>query len=531
MPQALRIDLHKLASFSNALLFALPLLFFAAGNWISFYFHFFTVAAVFLLVVNLFYRHVQTDHTILRNFGLIGQGRYLIESIGPEFRQYLFNNDREERPFNRLERSNVYRKAKNVESASSFGTLLDYDSTELKLRHSLFPTARENIQPYSLTLGEERGASEPHTLHKPMLISAMSYGALGENAVRALARGAAQAGITMNTGEGGYPKYHLMEQADLIFQLGTAKFGVRTPEGDLDPEALARIAAKPQVRMIEIKFSQGAKPGKGGLLPKEKITPEIAELRKVPMGEDVVSPPFHKECTDLPSTVAFIRQIQELVPLPVGVKLCVGSFRELHQLVAEMKRQDTFPDWISVDGGEGGTGAAPGVFLDSVGMPLFPALHGLVQILVDAGVRDRLKIFAAGKLIDAGRQTIALALGADACYTARGFMLALGCIQARECGKNTCPVGITTQDPHLQAGLVTASKAVRVRNYALNTLHELDELSVSLGKSCPSQLSVEDLFIPTGSNLWRMVGEDPFLKQELRKASETLENTRAHSSS
>jgi len=249
------------------------------------------------------------------------------------------------------------------------------------------------------------------------------------------------------------------------------------------------------------------------------------------MGEDVVSPPFHKECSDLPSTVTFIRQIQELVPLPVGIKLCVGSFRELHQLVLEMKRQDTFPDWITVDGGEGGTGAAPGVFLDGVGMPLFPALHGLVQILETVGVRDRLKIFAAGKLIDAGRQTIALALGADACYTARGFMLALGCIQARECGNNTCPVGITTQDPHLQAGLVTASKAVRVRNYALNTLHELDELSVALGKSCPSELSVEDLFIPTGSNLWRMVGEDPFLKQELRKASETLETTRAPSHS
>ncbi|MGC9452931.1 MAG: FMN-binding glutamate synthase family protein [Oceanipulchritudo sp.] len=515
MPQALSIDLHKLARFTNITVYVLPVLFFAAGTWISFYFHFLTVAAAFMLLMNLFYRHVQTEHTILRNFGLLGQGRYLIESVGPEFRQYLYSGDREERPFNRLERSNVYRKAKNVESASSFGSLLDYDATELKLRHSMFPTVSDSLRPFSLELGAERGVKEPFTLKKPMMISAMSYGALGANAVRALARGAGRAGIVMNTGEGGYPKYHLMEEADLIFQLGTAKFGVRTENGDLDPEALVRIASKEQVKMIEIKFSQGAKPGKGGLLPKEKITPEIAELRKVPMDRDVISPPFHKECVDMPSTVSFIRQIQELVPIPVGIKLCVGSLKELKAFVEEMKRQGTFPDWITVDGGEGGTGAAPGVFLDRVGMPLYPALHGLVQILKEAGVRDRLKIFAAGKLIDAGRQTIAFALGADACYTARGFMFALGCIQARECGNNTCPVGITTQNPKLQAGLVIEEKARRVRNYAENTLKELRELTISTGKRCPSELTVEDIFIPSGSNLWNMVGDHSLPRRTL----------------
>jgi len=516
MPKALRIDLHKMARFTNAVVFILPVVFFAAGTFLSFYFHFLTVAFLFLLLVNLFYRHVQTEHTVLRNFGLLGQGRYLIESIGPEFRQYWFSNDREERPFNRLERSNVYRKAKNVESSSSFGSLLDYDATEIKLRHSLFPTHRESMREYRLILGEERGAREPYVLNRPFLISAMSYGALGSHAVRALARGAAKAGVTMNTGEGGYPKYHLMEEADLIFQLGTAKFGVRTEDGDLDPEALRAVVAKPQVKMVEIKFSQGAKPGKGGLLPKEKITPEIAELRKVPMDRDVISPPFHRECVDLPSTVAFTRKIQELVPVPVGIKLCVGSFRELSDLVDEMKRQNTFPDWITVDGGEGGTGAAPNAFLDRVGMPLFPALHGLVQTLVGAGVRDRTKVFASGKLIDAGRQVVAFALGADAIYSARGFMFALGCIQARECGNNTCPVGITTQDPRLQAGLVPETKSERVRHYVENTLHELEELTVALGKSCPTQLTVDDLFIPTGSNLWRMVSEEPFLRKKLQ---------------
>lgn len=517
MPQALRIDLHKLAQFTNILLVILPIVFFAAGTFLSFYFHFLTVAFLFLLIVNAFYRHVQKEHAVLRNFGVLGQGRYLIESIGPELRQYLFSNDREERPFNRLQRANVYQKAKNVESAASFGTLLDYDATELKLRHSLFPARKENLRDYQLVLGEERGVREPYTLRRPIMISAMSYGALGENAVRALARGAARAGVIMNTGEGGYPKYHLMEEADLIFQLGTAKFGVRDEAGHLDPALLQEIAAKPQVKMLEIKFSQGAKPGKGGLLPKEKITQEIAELRKIPLDQDAVSPPYHEECVDLASAVSFIQKIQDLVPIPVGIKLCVGSFDELRSLVEEMKRQEVFPDWISVDGGEGGTGAAPGAFLDQVGMPLFPALHGLVQILKDIGVRDRTKVFAAGKLIDAGRQTIAFALGADACYTARGFMLSLGCIQARECGKNTCPVGITTQDSRLQAGLVPEEKARRVEHYVNNTMHELEELTVAMGKSCPSQLTVDDLYIPTGSNLWRMVAEEPLLRRSLQE--------------
>ena len=516
MPQALRIDLHKLAHFTNGVVLTLPLVFLAAGTWISFYFHFLTVTSLFLLIANFFYRHVQTEHTILRNFGIIGQGRYLLESIGPELRQYLFSNDREERPFNRLERSNVYRKAKNVESAVSFGTLLDYDATELKLRHSMFPTVGEGERPYALTLGEERDLEERFTLHKPLLISAMSYGALGENAVRALAKGASRAGIAMNTGEGGYPKYHLEEDADLIFQLGTAKFGVRTEDGQLDPEALADLAAKPQVKMIEIKFSQGAKPGKGGLLPKEKITPEIAELRKVPMGADVVSPPFHCECVDMPSTVGFIHRIQEIVPVPVGIKLCVGSFPELRAFVAEMKKQNTFPDWMTIDGGEGGTGAAPGAFLDRMGMPLFPALHGVIRILEEMKVRERLKVFASGKLIDAGRQTIAFALGADACYTARGFMFSLGCIQARECGNNTCPVGITTHNRDLQAGLDPETKAARVQNYVDNSLGELRALTAAMGKACPTDLSIDDLFIPTGSNLWRMVREDPDLANDLR---------------
>ncbi|MDQ8205280.1 FMN-binding glutamate synthase family protein [Pelagicoccus sp. SDUM812003] len=516
MPKALRTDLHKLASTTNVVVALLPIAFFAAGYFVSFYFHFLTVASFFLLIVNFFYRHVQKEHSILRNFGLLGQGRYLIESLGPEFRQYWFMGDREERPFNRLERAEVYRKAKNVDSVVSFGSLMEYDANEIKLRHSMFPTPVSRRKPYRLTVGEERGVKKPYVLTKPFMVSGMSYGALGSHAIRAIARGAAAAGIPMNCGEGGYPKYHFMEDADIIFQLGTAKFGVRNKDGDFEPEKLQEIAANPQVKMVEIKFSQGAKPGKGGMLPKEKISKEIAEMRGVKMGEDAISPPYHKECSDLPSTIAFIDRIQKLVDVPVGCKMCIGSLDEFKDFVQECIRQDVFPDWISVDGGEGGTGAAPKTFIDYVGMPLFPALHGVVKILVELGVRDRVKVFAAGKLINAARQSIAFALGADAIYSARGFMLALGCIQSRECGANTCPVGITTQNPKLQAGLVIEDKAKRVKHYIENTLHDLDEVVVAIGKSCPTELTVDDLFIPSVCNLYQMVENEPGLRKPLQ---------------
>ncbi len=509
MAKALTVDLHHLARFVNTTLVILPVIFFAVGYYVSFWFHFLTVASLFLLIVNFFYRHVQKQHTLLGNFGILGQARYLIESVGPEFRQYLFLNDREERPFNRAERSEIYRKAKNVDSAGSFGTLLDYDASEIKLRHSMFPTREEDARPFRITFGEARGVTRPYTIEQPMIISAMSFGALGSRAVRALARGAARAGIPMNTGEGGHPKYHLMEKADLIFQMGTAKFGVRHEDGSLDEDKLRELAAHDQIRMIEIKFSQGAKPGKGGLLPAEKITKEIAKLRNIPIGEDAVSPPYHSECRDLATTVAFIARIQDLVDIPVGIKMCVGSLDEVADLIREMKRSDRFPDFITIDGGEGGTGAAPTAFMDRIGMPLYPALHGVVKILENEKVRDRVRVLAAGKLVNAGRQLIAFALGADACYTARGFMLALGCIQARECGSNTCPVGITTHDRSLQNGFDIETKSRRVEHYVHNTVHDLQQMLVATGKRCPSQLSLRDLYIPTGSDLWQAIPVAP----------------------
>lgn len=501
MTGKLVVNLHKLARFTNVAIPLLTGLFFIAGLRISFYFHFITVALIGLTALNAFYRFGQKGHSLLRNFGILGQGRYILESLGPELRQYLYLNDTEERPFNRNERSEVYRKAQNLNSASSFGSQKNFDSTEVKVRHAMFPTRMRDLEPARVTFGEERGCANPYTLERPFIISAMSFGALGERAVRTFARGAKQAGIVMNTGEGGYPKYHLEEGCDLIFQMGTAKFGVRDDSGHLDDQKLRDLAAHEKIKMIEIKFSQGAKPGKGGLLPKEKITDEIAALRGIPKGEDVVSPPSHIECVDIVSAVSFIARVQEVSQLPVGIKLCMGISAEFHDLITEMKRQDVFPDWITIDGSEGGTGAAPKAFMDRVGMPLFPALKRANNILNELGARQRLKLVASGKLVGPGRQMIAFCLGADAISSARGYMLAAGCIQAMQCGHNTCPIGITTHDPDLQRGLDIDLKATRIKNYVDNLEYDILELLSSTGCRSIRELSFEHLYVPKDSTL------------------------------
>jgi len=314
--------------------------------------------------------------------------------------------------------------------------------------------------------------------------------------VRALARGAKRAGIAMNTGEGGYPKYHLAEGGDLIFQMGTAKFGVRNDDATLNDDKLRQLAAEDSIKMIEVKFSQGAKPGKGGLLPKEKITKEISELRGVPMGKDVVSPPYHLECRDPASTVKFIRRVQEVSGLPVGIKLCLGQDTDLVGLLREMNKQGVCPDYLAIDGAEGGTGAAPKAFMDDFGVPLLEALPVVDARLREEGVRDKLKLFAAGKLISPGKQLLAMSLGADAVYSARGFMLALGCIQALQCNQNTCPVGITTHQAHLQKGLDIELKAERIYNYVHHLEHDWQEALAALGKRSFRDLGPSNVLMP-----------------------------------
>ena len=491
---SISVDLEKVAQFTNFILPVLALAFGLLGTYVSFNFHFLTVPFFLLTVVNVYYLKVQTTHTLLSNFGLVAQLRYILESVGPEFRQYLFLSDTEEKPFNRIERSEVYRKAKGIDSASSFGSQLSFSGEEIKLRHSMYPISKDKLEPYSLSFGEERGIKAQFKLKHPIAISAMSYGALGENAVRALARGAKKAGIPMNTGEGGYPKYHLMEGCDLIFQMGTAKFGVRNEDGSLNDDKLKVLAAKPSIKMIEIKFSQGAKPGKGGLLPKEKITEEISELRGVPMGKDVVSPAYHIECTSPSATVDFIKRVQDVSGLPVGIKLCVGNERQFVELVQMMKEKNVYPDYISIDGAEGGTGAAPKSFMDDFGLPIFKALPFVQKTLLKHGVRDKMKLMAAGKLINPGKQFTAFSMGADAVYTARGSMMSLGCIQALQCNKNTCPVGITTHHDHLQSGLNIEDKSDRVANYVKSLVHDHEEMLASVGQKRVQDLKTENLY-------------------------------------
>lgn len=490
---SINVDLEKLAKKVNFLLPLLSLLFIFLTYKQSYYFGVGAALFTYLLLVNFYYLHIQKHHTLLSNFGIVAQMRYIFESLGPEFRQYFFSSDQEERPFNRVERSEIYKKAKGVTSTSSFGTQRDYLPNEIKLLHSMFPTQKKDLKSFSLKIGEERGLENTYELKNPFMISAMSYGSLGKNAVRALARGAKYAGIAMNTGEGGYPKYHLMEGCDLIFQIGTGKFGARNEDSSLNAQNLREVTAHENVKMLEIKMSQGAKPGKGGILPKEKITKEISELRGVPMGEDVISPASHVECKDVQTTVSFIKKVQDVANIPVGIKLCLGRKTDFINLVTEMKNQNIFPDYIAIDGAEGGTGAAPKTFMDDVGVSIHTALPFVHKALKDLGARNKLKLFAAGKLISPGKHFIAMAQGADAVYSARGFMLSIGCIQALECNNNTCPVGITTHKKHLESGLDIEIKAQRVSQYIDGVNKEHKELLCSLGKKGFDELCEEDI--------------------------------------
>ena len=490
------LNLEKIARFLNTFLLLVMICSIAIGFFVNSQWLWTLVILLPVNAINFFYIYIQKQHALLANFGILALFRYLIESIGPEFRQYLYSSDMEEKPFNRVERADVYKKAKNKEKSSAFGSLLDFAGKDLKLKHSLYPLDVTEVKPFRVCFGEERGLQQNYTISKAIMIGAMSYGALGKKAIRALSLGAKKASIPLNTGEGGYPKYHLMEGADLIFQMGTAKFGVRNEDGSLNPDLLEEICKKDSVKMIEIKFSQGAKPGKGGLLPKEKVTPEIAELRKIPMGKDIISPAGHVECYSAKSTVQFIRKIQEISQIPTGIKLCLGSLRETGEMLLEMKKQNVYPDYIAIDGSEGGTGAAPKTFMDYLGYPLFPAIDKFSQLLKENQIKDGFKIITSGKLINAGRQMMALCMGASAIYTARGFMLAMGCIQALRCNNNTCPVGITTHDERLQHGLDIEEKSERIKNYVFNLDHHHYELLAAMGQKQFSSLNKDNLIFP-----------------------------------
>ena len=483
----MKFQIERLALFINLLI---PVAFFFSWYFFSIK-SVFTLCLLFLFLFNFYCRHIQKNHTLLANFGLLAFFRYFLESVGPEFRQYLYSSDTEEKPFNRIERRDVYIKAKNQGEASAFGSLLDFRNRAYTLKHSFYPVERENLEKFSLCFGKKKKTGQSYNISHPLLIGGMSYGALGKNAVRALARGAKKAGLVMNTGEGGYPKYQFMEACDLIFQIGTGKFGVRKENGDFDPDKLSSLSQKKEIKMIEIKFSQGAKPGKGGFLPKEKITEEIAQLRNIPLGKDLYSPPQHKECQSASDTIYFIKQIQEISQLPVGIKFCLGREKEIYELLLLMKKENSFPDYIAIDGSEGGTGAAPKTFMDDLGYDLKSALKIMDKIREDLEIKNKFKLLCSGKLIHSGGQVMAMALGADAIYTARGFLFALGCIQALRCHTNNCPTGITSHKPSLMKGLDIEQKSERVKNYAHHILKYNYELLGALGLKSFSDLKPE----------------------------------------
>ena len=442
------------------------------------------------LVLLGIYDYFQPKHSILRNYPLAGRLRFLMEGMGPELHQYLVENDTDGRPFDRDTRSVIYQRAKNVADKKPFGTERDvYDSGYSWLTHSISPRpmVADPEADLRVIIGGPQ-CTQPYSA-SVLNISAMSFGALGEAAVRAMNQGAKAGGFAHDTGEGGLSKYHAEAGGDLIWQIGTGYFGCRDANGDFDPEAFKKNATLPQVKMIEIKVSQGAKPGHGGILPAAKVTAEIAEARLVPQGQDVFSPTYHKAFSTPLELCAFIARLRELSGgKPVGFKLCVGDPREFAGIVKAMLQTGIYADFIVVDGGEGGTGAAPLEFSDSLGSPLNEGLLVVQNTLVGAGIRDLVKIGASGKMVTASAMARSMALGADWCNSARAFMFAVGCIQSQRCHTNKCPVGVTTQDAKLQRALIVPDKAERVHNYHRNTVHALAELIAAMGLDHTSEL-------------------------------------------
>ncbi len=444
-------------------------------------------AGVFVLIG--IYDVMQTRHAVLRNYPIIGHMRWIFESVRPEFRQYFFSSDKDERPFNRDQRSLVYQRAKNVEDRAPFGTKFEAYSQDFSfITHALAPTLHHPDSDFRVTIGAERCA-KPYSASL-FNISAMSFGALSANAITALNRGAKKGGFAHDTGEGSISRYHREGGGDLIWEIGTAYFGCRTNEGGFNPDTFAERAQDDQVKMIEIKLSQGAKPGHGGVLPAAKVTPEIAEARDVPLGRDVISPAGHAAFSTPLELIAFIARLRELSGgKPVGFKLCLGHPWEFMSIVKAMLKTGDGPDFIVVDGAEGGTGAAPIEFADHVGTPLAEGLGFVHATLVGAGLRDRVKIGASGKILNSFDMARVIALGADYCNSARGFMMALGCIQSLSCHTNHCPTGVATMDKGRARALVVTDKTERVFNYHRNTMAALGELLAAAGLSQPSEIT------------------------------------------
>jgi len=433
----------------------------------------------------------QTKQAIRRNYPILAHFRFFFEYIRPEMRQYFIESDNEASPFSRASRSLVYQRAKKDSDKRPFGTTLDvYEPGYEWINHSVAPAAAAGHD-FRITIGG--GCQQPYSA-SVFNVSAMSFGALSANAIRALNQGAKLGGFAHDTGEGSISRYHREMGGDLIWELGSGYFGCRTADGKFDPVRFADQAQDPQVKMVELKLSQGAKPGHGGVLPGPKVTPEIAEARGVPVGVDCVSPARHSVFSNPVELLEFIARMRELSGgKPAGMKLAIGHPWEFFAIAKAMVKTGLTPDFIVVDGSEGGTGAAPVEFTDHVGVPLREALLLVHNTLVGIGVRDRVKIGAGGKIVTAFDIARTMAMGADWCNSARGFMFALGCIQAQTCHTGTCPTGVTTQDALRQRALVVPTKAERVHEFHKSTLHALSELLAAAGLNHPDELRPEHI--------------------------------------
>ncbi len=447
---------------------------------------------VFLFISDI----TQKKHGVLRNYPVIGHLRYFFEQLGEYFRQYFFAGDRDEMPFNRSTRSWVYRLAKNEGGVLGFGSTYDmHEPGAVIFVNHPFPVLEEERLPTpSLILGENY-CKNPFEARSIVNISGMSFGALSEPAVRSLSRGAAVAGCWMDTGEGGLSPYHLEGGCDVIMQIGTAKYGVRDAQGGLNPERLIELGKV--VKAFEIKLSQGAKPGKGGVLPGKKVTPEIAQIRGIPEGRDSISPNRHRDIASINDLLDMVLRVRDLTGRPVGVKTAIGGWKFLNDLGDAVHRRglESAPDFLVIDGGEGGSGAAPQALADHMGLSIDEALPRVVDSLIESGLRQRIRVVGSGKLVTSARAAWALCVGADFINTARGFMFSLGCIQALRCHQNTCPTGITTHNKRLQRALVVQEKYLRVANYAMNMNKEIDMIAHSCGVRHARELKREHVRI------------------------------------
>jgi glutamate synthase domain-containing protein 2 len=444
-----------------------------------------------------FHDITQTRHAILRNYPIIGHLRFFFEKIRPEMRQYFFESDQDGAPFPREKRAIVYQRAKKQLDKRPFGTMGNvYAEGHEWMLHSMMPQPVAQ-QSFRTTVGGP-DCKQPYSA-SVFNISAMSYGALSANAIQALNKGAKLGGFAHDTGEGSISPYHREHGGDLIWEIGSGYFGCRTPEGKFSPDMFAKSANDPQVKMIEIKLSQGAKPGHGGVLPAAKVTPEIAAIRGVPMGHDCISPARHSAFSTPIELMNFINLLRSNSSgKPVGFKLCVGHQSEFMALVKAMLETGVTPDFIVIDGKEGGTGAAPAEFIDNLGMPLRDGLAFAHAILTGAGIRDHIKLAAAGKIITGFDMARAHALGADWCNAARGFMFAVGCIQAQTCHTGACPTGVATQDAYRQRAIVVADKSQRVANFHKETVKSLAELIAAAGLTEPTDLKPHHIFQRAG---------------------------------